>query len=136
MHPPMTVRCPSEEMNIHRENIVADNFAAVQRIFVGAVCALTHDMLRWSNLQRTSNLSLTADAINGKSEMKNQKYLTPWAAPNKGFSGADWPTPWIRALNSGGLPGPAGGTKLFESCAFPGHAGNNEGECLRSSRSA
>ena len=66
-------------MIIHGENILVGNFLVVERIFAGAVCGLTHGMLRWSDLQRTSNLSLTTDAITGISEMKKQKYLTPWA---------------------------------------------------------
>ena len=98
----------------------------------GAVCALTHGMVRWSDLQRTPNLTLTRDAITGKSKMKNQYYLTPWAVPKKGFSGVDWATPWVRALNSDGLPAhdfllksvSPNGSKLFERVTnFQRHAG-------------
>ena len=67
-------------MAVHWENIVAGNSLTVERIFAGAVCALTCGMLRGSDLQRTSDLSLPTDAITGRSEMTKQKYLTPWAA--------------------------------------------------------
>ena len=57
--------------------------------------------------------------------MKNHKCLTPWAAPKKGLAGVDWATPWVRVLNSVGLPGKdfilkevsADGSKLFERVA-------------------
>ena len=123
--PPTLARCPSEELVIHWENVVAGNVPAVERIFARAVSALTQGKLRWSELERTSNLSLTSDAITGKSEPKNQKSLTPWAAPKKGFSRVDLSTPCVRDLNSDWLPGPdfllkgvsADGWKLMEQVA-------------------
>ena len=37
--------------------------------------------------------------------MKNQKYLTPWAAPRFGFTGTDWGAQWLDALQAAALPG-------------------------------
>ena len=51
---------------------MAGNFTDVDRLFAAAVLALTHGILRGSDLQRTSNLSLTEDAITGKAEMTKQ----------------------------------------------------------------
>ena len=85
LSPPTPARC--------RDSIVAGNFPTVEKIFAGAVCALTHGMSRWSDLQRTSNLSLTKDAITGKAGMQNQKSATLLAAPKNGVSRVDWVTP-------------------------------------------
>ena len=38
--------------------------------------------------------------------MKNQRYLTKWAAPRYGFTNVDWGALWFDALSSAGLPGP------------------------------
>ena len=70
--PPKLARCPTEEMSVHWRSIVTGNFLTVDRTLAGAVCAVTHEMSRWRELQRTSDLSLTKDAITGKAEMKNR----------------------------------------------------------------
>ena len=66
---------------------------------------MAHGMLRWSDLQRSIGLSLTADAVTSMSPMKNQKYLTAWAAPRRGFNGCDWAGPWVQALAEEHMPG-------------------------------
>ena len=75
------------------------------RSYTGAFCAMAHGMFRWSYLQRSMSLTLTADAITARAPMKNHKFLTPWAAPRRGFSGRDWAGPWMTALQQAGLPG-------------------------------
>ena len=42
--PPTHARCPTEEVTVHWESIVAGNLPTVETIFAGAVCALTHWM--------------------------------------------------------------------------------------------
>ena len=78
----------------------------VTRCYAGIYCALTHGMLRWSDLQRTSGLELTQDAITGVACMKNQRFTTRWAAPRYGFTNTDWGMQWHTALSQAGLPGP------------------------------
>jgi hypothetical protein len=67
---------------------------------------LTHGTLRWSDLQRTREISLGRDLIYGKSVMKRKSVLTPWVASRFGFSGKDWGAAWYAALQSVNLPGP------------------------------
>lgn len=58
---------PAEELSgrlakqdITCENTVSGNFRAEERILAGAARALIQVMLRWNDVQRASNLSLTA----------------------------------------------------------------------------
>ena len=103
---PMPARCPSEHQVCLWENLLADaNTSLVARCYAGIFCALTHGMLRWSDLQRTSELELTQDAITGLACMKNQKFITRWAAPRYGFTNTDWGQQWHTSLMQAGLPG-------------------------------
>ena len=103
--PPAKARCPDEEQIGHWERMVVEHPSVVVRAYAGIICALTHGMLRWSDVQRSQQLHLTLDAVTGRSVMKNQNFLTPWAAPRRGFLDFDWGGPWLKALKDIGLPG-------------------------------
>ena len=75
------------------------------RAYAGAICAMTHGMLRWSDIQRSQDLRLTADVVAGRAAMKNQMDLTPWACTRQGFLDMDWGAPWMAALSEASLPG-------------------------------
>merc|ERR1712129_672492 len=103
---PVAARCATEEHVCLWERVLASrHMGTFVKCFAGAFCALTHGMLRWSDLQRTCKLHLTADAVTGVGPMKNQCYLTPWAAPRYGFSGTDGGSQWMEALRAASLPG-------------------------------
>jgi len=103
---PVPAKCPSEEMVCMWEDVVASSLGSFCKCFAGAFCAMAHGMLRWSDLQRSSHLRLTPDALTAEAPMKNQAYLTPWAAPRFGFTGVDWAALWLDALRASNLPGP------------------------------
>jgi hypothetical protein len=75
------------------------------RVYAGACCCLAHGVLRWQDLQRSSSLHLTKDALVAVSMMKRKRRPTPWAALRKGFLGTDWAGSWVDALSEAGLPG-------------------------------
>ena len=103
---PVAAKCPTEEHVCLWERVLASRYVGnFTKSYAGAFCALTHGMLRWSDLQRTCKLHLTPDAVSGIGPMKNQRYLTPWAAPRYGFSGTDWGSQWMEALRASSLPG-------------------------------
>ena len=103
---PVAARCPTEEQVCLWERVMDSRLvSSYVKCYVGAFCALTHGMLRWSDLQRSCGLRLTANAVTGIGPMKNQRYLTPWAAPRLGFTGSDWGAKWLDALQQCGLPG-------------------------------
>ena len=88
--PPIPAKCPTEDQILVWEGVVQNTQNPLfDGAYAGAYCALAHGMLRWSDLQRSMQLRLTGDAITAVSPMKNQKYLTPWAAPRRGFNGGD-----------------------------------------------
>ena len=80
--PPVLARCPTEEQILLWEQLVlCDSASNFTKAYAGALCAMAHGMLRWSDMHRSIGLTLTADAVTSMSPMKNQKYLTAWAAP-------------------------------------------------------
>ena len=104
--PPVPARCPTEEQILLWEQLVLSRTSCnFTKAYAGAFCALAHGMLRWSDLQRSLGMRLTTDAVTAMAPMKNQKYLTAWAAPRRGFSGSDWAGPWVQALEEEQLPG-------------------------------
>ena len=104
---PVSAKCPTERHVAMWEQLLTSTGSnVVIRCFAGMFCALAHGMLRWSDLQRTSQLELTQDAVTGLACMKNQKFLTRWAAPRYGFTNCDWGSTWMKALEVAGLPGP------------------------------
>ena len=77
------------------------------KVYAGVMCALGHGVLRWKDLQRSSQLHLTADAIVGVTwQMKRKRVQIPWAALRFGISGDDWAGTWISLMDPHGMPGP------------------------------
>ena len=104
--PPVPARCPTEEQILLWEQLVlCETTSNYTKAYAGAFCAMAHGMLRWSDLQRSLGMRLTTDAVTAMSPMKNQKYLTAWAAPRRGFNGCDWAGPWVQALAEEQMPG-------------------------------
>ena len=73
---PIIAKCPTEEHICLWERISASvHIGNFTKAYVGAFCAMTHGMLRWSDLQRTCSLHFTADAITGEGPTKHQRYI-------------------------------------------------------------
>lgn len=75
------------------------------RAYAGACCCLAHGVLRWQDLQRSSSLHLTADALVAVPVMKRKRQPAPWAALRQGFLNIDWAGSWVDVLAEAGLPG-------------------------------
>ena len=76
------------------------------RIYAGVMCTLGHGVLRWKDLQRSSQLHLTPDALVGVTwQMKRKKIQVPWAALRMGLNSEDWAGTWIDLLQSAEMPG-------------------------------
>jgi hypothetical protein len=82
----------------HAEAVVGDETRCDRtRLVAGTCAALAHGCLRWSDLQRLTELRLTRTALAGRSwRIKNQGTRTrPWAAVRVGISGDDWAAPFV-----------------------------------------
>ena len=76
------------------------------RIYAGIMCTLGHGVLRWKDLQRSSQLHLTPDALVGVTwQMKKKKTQVPWAALRMGLNSDDWAGTWIDLMQSADMPG-------------------------------
>ena len=104
---PKPAKCPTTELVIKLERCVCSrDEPVVVRVIAGLLCALTHGCLRWSDAQRTMEITLGRDLIYAKSVMKRKSVLTPWIASRTGFSGEDWGEAWFNAMAALGMPGP------------------------------
>ena len=102
--PPAPIRHDEEHVCLWEKSVVEHPLLVV-RIHAGASCAVTHGMVHWSDLPRSHTLRFTWGAVSGRVVMKNQAYLTAWAAPRSGFLDFDWSGPWIAAASAVGLLG-------------------------------
>ena len=104
---PIKAQCPSVDLIITLEQYVGNRFEPpVPRIIAGLLLAMTHGVLRWSDIQRSLNLELGRDMLTAKATMKRKDVLTPWVAARRGFSGTDWAESWLCLLAAFGMPGP------------------------------
>ena len=93
-----SARCATDDMIRHAEAVVGDETRCDRtRLVAGTCAALAHGCLRWSDLQRLTELRLTRTALAGRSwRIKNQGTRTrPWAAVRVGISGDDWAAPFV-----------------------------------------
>ena len=91
---------------IQFEELVYDAPTVQIQCMAGFFALLASSSLRASDALRTRGLRLTPDAITGASRMKTKKSWTRWYADRRGFSGKEWVTEWLGALERCGLPGP------------------------------
>jgi len=104
---PIKAQCPSVDLIITLEQYVGNQFEPpVPRIIAGLLLAMTHGVLRWSDIQRSLSLELGRDMLTAKATMKRKDILTPWVAARRGFSGTDWAESWLCLLAAFGMPGP------------------------------
>jgi hypothetical protein len=103
----VTAEMASIKMLSDMEEFVKSAPTLPLQIYAGVMCTLGHGVLRWKDLQRSSQLHLTADALVGVTwQMKRKKVQVPWAALRMGLNGDDWAGTWIDLLQSAAMPGP------------------------------
>ena len=103
---PIKAQAPSVETVKKLEAFVIDKKSPVGLcIIAGILLCMVHGVLRWSDIQRSVDLTLGAQLLFAKATMKRKDTLTPWVASRKGFGGRDWAGPWIKALRSCNMPG-------------------------------
>ena len=103
---PLKAVCPSVDLILKIERACCDKKEnPVVRIMCGFLLCLTHGVLRWSDLQRSVQLTLGRDLLMGKAVMKKKDVLTPWVAARRGFSGLDWAKSFMDLLVLFGMPG-------------------------------
>ena len=104
---PIKAQAPSVDMVKKLEAYVIDKSNPVGlRIIGGILLCMVHGVLRWSDIQRSVDLTLGAQLLFAKATMKRKDTLTPWVASYKGFGGCNWAGPWMEALKSRNMPGP------------------------------
>ena len=73
--------------------------SSILQCWAGVQVALGHEVLRWSDLQHSKDLTLTDDASMGITwRMKKRSVQVPWAALRIGVSGRDWALKWLEIL--------------------------------------
>ena len=75
------------------------------RSWSGFFAGCAHGCLRGQDMQRSRDLKMTADALVGKSWMKNFDHLYPWGILREGYEVPDWPKKWLMELAKDDLPG-------------------------------
>ena len=105
--PPKQALCPKKDLVIKIEALVCDDsIPDVPRIIGGVFLTLLHGVLRWQDLQSSTDVALGKHAIMAKADMKKQG-VRSWVALVVGFSKCNWGVPFWKFLRKHDMPRPS-----------------------------